>query len=59
MRRKNLLFAKPDGVAAVIVAARDGGPEDLYVPWFWQPIMATVRSLPERLFQRFSFLSGR
>ncbi len=56
---KNLLFAKPDRVAAVIVAAREGGPEDLYVPWFWQPIMATVRSLPERLFQRFSSLSGR
>ncbi len=56
---KNVLFAKADAVADAIVGARDGGPEDLYVPWFWQPIMATVRSLPERVFQRFGFLSGR
>ena len=57
--RKNVLFAKADAVARAIVAAREVGPEDLYVPWYWQPIMATVRSLPERLFQRFPFLSGR
>jgi short-subunit dehydrogenase len=56
---KNALFARPDAVAEAIVAARDGGPEDVYVPWFWQPIMATVRNLPERVFQRLSFLSGR
>lgn len=56
---KNPLFAKPDAVARTIVDARRGGPDDLYVPWFWSPIMATVRNLPERIFQRFSFLSGR
>jgi decaprenylphospho-beta-D-erythro-pentofuranosid-2-ulose 2-reductase len=56
---KNVLFARPDEVAGTIVDARDSGPEDLYVPWFWRPIMATVRSLPERVFQRFGFLSGR
>lgn len=56
---KNFLFATPKDVARTIVEARDRGPDDLYVPWFWLPIMATVRSLPERLFQRVSFLSGR
>lgn len=56
---KNALFATPTGVAGAIVAASEGGPEDVYVPWFWAPIMATVRSLPERVFQRFGFFSGR
>ena len=32
---------------------------DVYLPWYWQPIMAGVRSLPERIFQRFEFLAGR
>lgn len=56
---KNVLFARAEDVARAIVAARDEGPEDVYVPWFWRPIMATVRALPERAFQRFRFLSGR
>jgi short-subunit dehydrogenase len=56
---KNALFAEPEPVARAIVALRDGGPDDVYLPWYWRPIMAAVRNLPERLFQRFSFLSGR
>ncbi|MBL9022767.1 MAG: SDR family NAD(P)-dependent oxidoreductase [Myxococcales bacterium] len=56
---KNVLFARPEAVATTIVAARDRGPEDVYVPWYWRPIMATVRALPERIFQRFGFLAGR
>ena len=56
---KNALFGEPQAVARSIVRAADGGPLDVYVPWYWQPIMATVRGLPERLFQRLSFLSGR
>lgn len=56
---KNVLFARPDEVARAIVALRDRGAEDAYVPWYWRPIMAIVRGLPERVFQRFSFLSGR
>jgi decaprenylphospho-beta-D-erythro-pentofuranosid-2-ulose 2-reductase len=23
-----------------------------YIPWFWRPIMAVIRALPERLFKR-------
>ena len=56
---KNALFAKPGAVAKTIVAAREHGPDDVYVPWFWAPIMLGVRSLPEALFQRLRFLSGR
>jgi decaprenylphospho-beta-D-erythro-pentofuranosid-2-ulose 2-reductase len=56
---KNALFGEPRGVARAIVRAETHGKVDVYVPWYWQPIMATVRSLPERIFQRFAFLAGR
>jgi decaprenylphospho-beta-D-erythro-pentofuranosid-2-ulose 2-reductase len=56
---KNALFGEPPGVARSIVHAAERGPADAYVPWYWQPIMATVRNLPERIFQRFASLAGR
>jgi len=56
---KNALFGEPRAVARSIVEAETSGPEDTYVPRYWQPIMATVRTLPERVFQRFEFLAGR
>jgi short-subunit dehydrogenase len=56
---KNALFGKPHAVARAIVRAEARGPLDVYVPWYWRPIMAIVRSLPELVFQRFPFLSGR
>ena len=56
---KNLLFAKPDVVAASIMAAMDARVPEAYVPSFWGAIMPVVRSTPERLFQRLGFLSGR
>jgi short-subunit dehydrogenase len=57
--QKNRLFARADRVAAGIVAAIDAGRAEAYVPWFWLPIMAVVRNLPERVFQRLPALSGR
>jgi decaprenylphospho-beta-D-erythro-pentofuranosid-2-ulose 2-reductase len=56
---KNALFGEAPSVARSILRAAAGGPEDVYVPWYWQPIMAAVRGLPERIFQRFAFLAGR
>lgn len=56
---KNALFATAPRVAADIVAAVDAGRAAVYVPWFWSPIMAIVRHLPEPLFQRVRSLSGR
>ena len=56
---KTPLFARPGDVAREIVALATRGPTDAYVPWFWRPIMGTVRALPERVFQRFGFLAGR
>ena len=56
---KTPLFAQPADVAREIVALAQSGPVDAYVPWFWRPIMGTVRNLPEQIFQRFGFLAGR
>jgi NAD(P)-dependent dehydrogenase (short-subunit alcohol dehydrogenase family) len=56
---KNALFGEPSAIAHEIVRHESRGPLDAYVPGYWRPIMATVRGLPEALFQRFSFLAGR
>lgn len=56
---KNVLFAKPVPVARGILRAIERGRFIAYLPWYWWPIMAIVRILPEPILQRFSFLSGR
>ena len=57
--KKNRLFARADDVAREIIAAIARGQKVAYVPWFWRPIMAVVRHLPEPVFQRARSLSGR
>jgi short-subunit dehydrogenase len=57
--QKNALFATADGVADMIVARLDGPGGEAFVPRFWAPIMTVVRRLPEPIFQRLRFLSGR
>src|SRR5690606_4029530 len=56
---KNALFASCAQAARLIVRAIDRGRPEVYVPWYWAPIMLGVRNMPEWLFQRFAFLSGR
>ncbi len=56
---KNALFATADGVARSIVRLLDGPGGEAYVPKYWAPIMGVVRNLPEPVFQRLKFLSGR
>jgi short-subunit dehydrogenase len=56
---KNIFFAERGSVARGILRCEERGPLDVYLPWYWQPIMAAVRTLPERVFQRFQFLAGR
>lgn len=49
---KNPLFASPERVARRIYRALErGGPDILYVPWWWRLLMAGVRLVPERLFK--------
>ena len=56
---KNRLFGEAHSVGRGIVRAIEREQPTVYLPWFWRPIMAIVRRLPEPLFQRFGFLSGR
>ena len=56
---KNRLFAQPRPVALAIVRGLASRRHTHYVPGFWRWIMLVVRNLPERLFTRLPFLSGR
>ena len=50
--KKGLLFASPDEVAKGIVAAIDRRKDEVYLPWYWRPIMFIIRSVPERVFKK-------
>lgn len=56
---KNASFTTCSRAAELIVRAIDRNRSEVYVPWFWAPVMLAVRNMPERIFQRFGFLSGR
>ncbi len=49
---KGALWATPGAVARDIVRAIDRGTPVLYTPWFWRPVMAIIRAVPEFLFRR-------
>jgi short-subunit dehydrogenase len=48
---KNGLFATPEQVASGILNAVRRRKDVVYVPWFWRPIMAIIKSVPERIFK--------
>jgi decaprenylphospho-beta-D-erythro-pentofuranosid-2-ulose 2-reductase len=48
---KNALFATPDQVAAGILQAVRRRRDVVYVPFFWRPIMAIIKAVPERIFK--------
>jgi decaprenylphospho-beta-D-erythro-pentofuranosid-2-ulose 2-reductase len=50
--RKGMLWVTPERVATDIVRAMDRGSGVVYTPWFWRPIMAVVRFIPEVVFKR-------
>ena len=50
--RKGPLWAAPDTIAAGIMKAMDRGTPEVYLPWFWRPIMFAIRHIPERIFVR-------
>jgi len=59
MRRdqaKHALVVKPRRVARDIVGAMDARAAEVYVPPVWRAIMRVVKSTPEPLFQRATFL---
>ena len=49
---KGPLWATPERVARDIERALDAGSGKLYTPFFWRPVMAVIRAIPERLFVR-------
>ena len=49
---KGALWAKPHTVATGIVRAIDRSAAVVYLPFFWWPIMAVIRAIPERIFGR-------
>lgn len=57
--KKNAAFATIAGAARGIVRAIDRRAGEVYVPGFWRFIMAVVRNMPEAIFQKLNFLSGR
>jgi len=49
---KGLLWSSPETIARGIVNALASQKDVVYLPWFWYPIMWTIRALPEGLFKR-------
>ncbi len=54
LEKKGPLWARPEEVAAGIVAAIDARRDVVYLPWFWRWIMLVIRVVPESLFKRLS-----
>lgn len=51
---KNPLFASSERAGRAIHRAIEHRRGVVYIPWFWRPVMAAVRLLPESLFKRLS-----
>lgn len=56
---KNASFISIADAASAIVRAIDGKRGEVYVPGFWFFVMSAVKLMPEFVFQRLRFLSGR
>jgi len=46
------LVAAPESVGKGIFRAIVKGKDEVYLPWFWRPVMLIVRSIPEVIFKR-------
>lgn len=56
---KNFSFATVAVVSEKIVKGFEKKRYEQYVPGYWKFVMFVVRNMPERLFQKLDFLSGR
>ncbi|HMH55673.1 MAG TPA: hypothetical protein VK535_05370, partial [Gemmatimonadales bacterium] len=50
--KKSLLFASARRVGLGIHRAIGRRRSVVYIPWFWRPIMAVIKCLPEDIFKR-------
>lgn len=49
---KGPLWVGPEVIARGICRAVARRRAEIYLPWFWRPVMALIRAIPEPLFQR-------
>ena len=56
---KNATFTTPERAAELIARGMRGRRHEIFVPGYWRWIMLVVRTMPEPIFQRLRFLSGR
>jgi short-subunit dehydrogenase len=49
---RNPLASSPQRAARAIYRAIETGRDVAYIPWFWRPIMALIRAVPESFFKR-------
>jgi hypothetical protein len=50
--QQGLLFAKPTTIARGIQRALERRQDEVYLPWFWRPILFAIRCVPETVFKR-------
>jgi decaprenylphospho-beta-D-erythro-pentofuranosid-2-ulose 2-reductase len=50
--KQNPLFASARRVGRGIHRAIERRRDVVYIPWFWRPLMAVIKSFPERIFKR-------
>lgn len=51
-REDMFLVASPERVARAMIRAVDRGRSVVYVPWYWRPVGAALRTLPTPVFER-------
>ena len=49
---RNPLASSPQRAASAIYRAIESRRDVAYIPWFWRPVMALIRAVPESLFKR-------
>lgn len=49
---RNPLASSPQRAARAIYRAIESPRDVAYIPWFWRPVMAVIRAVPESLFKR-------
>ncbi len=49
---RNPLFASAPRAGRAVYRAIEARRDVAYIPWFWRPLMAVVKSLPEKAFKR-------
>jgi decaprenylphospho-beta-D-erythro-pentofuranosid-2-ulose 2-reductase len=50
--KQNPLFASARRIGRGIHRAIERRRDVVYIPWFWRPLMAVIKSFPERIFKR-------